>query len=78
MHHRINTIIMNTAREMPNNIVNYKSDNIIKCAILAYLVLQNANIPQSIEATKSNNESDLNQDGKLETKDLEYVYNIME
>jgi hypothetical protein len=41
-------------------------------------VLQNTNIPQSIEATKSNNGSDLNQDGKLETKELEYAYNIME
>jgi hypothetical protein len=69
---------MNTAREVLNNVENYKSDNIIKCAILAYLVLQNANIPQNIEATKSNNKSDLNQDGKLETKELEYAYNIME
>jgi hypothetical protein len=69
---------MNTAREVLNNIENYKSDNIIKCAILAYLVLQNANIPQSIEATKSNNKSDLNQDEKLETKELEYTYNTME
>jgi hypothetical protein len=69
---------MNTAREVLNNVENYKSDNIIKCAILAYLVLQNANIPQSIEATKSNNKSDLNQDEKLETKELEYTYNTME
>jgi hypothetical protein len=69
---------MNTAREMLNNVDNYRSDNIIKCAILAYLVHQNANIPQNIEATKSNNENDLNIDGKIETKELEYAYNIME
>ena len=69
---------MNTAREMLNNVDNYRSDNIIKCAILAYLVHQKDNIPQSIEATKSNNESDLNKDGKIEAKELEYAHNIME
>jgi hypothetical protein len=33
---------------------------------IAYLVHQNINIPKRIEATKSINEIDLNQDGKLE------------
>ena len=56
--HRINR--MNTTREMLNNVENYISDNIIKCAILAYLVNKNINIPQSIEATKPINKSDIN------------------
>ena len=76
VHHRINRL--NTAREMLYNVDNYRRDNIIKFMILAYLVHQNANISQSIEATKSNNESDLNKDGKIEAKELEYAHNIME
>jgi hypothetical protein len=36
---------MNTAREMLHNDDNYRSDNIIKCAILADLAHQKANIP---------------------------------
>ena len=59
---------------MLQNLENYKSNNIIKCAALHYLVDQNTNIPQCLEATKLFNEIDLNQDGKLETNELEYAY----
>ena len=59
---------------MLQNLENYKSDNIIKCAALHYLVHQNTNIPQYLEATKLFNEIDLNQDGKLETNELENAY----
>jgi calcium-dependent protein kinase len=74
LYHRINTVKMNDAREMLNNVENYRSNNIIKCAVLAYLVHQNINMPQCIEATKLFNEIDLNQDGKLEPEEIEYAY----
>ena len=73
-YYKINTINQNDVREMLNNLENYKSDNIIKCAVLAYLIHQNNNIPQCLEAIKLFNEIDLNQDGKLETNELEYAY----
>ena len=62
------------AIEMLKNLENYKSDNIIKCAVLAYLVHQNTNIPQCLDATKLFKDIDLNHDGKLETNELEYAY----
>ena len=74
VYHAINAVEINEAREMLNNVENYKSDNIIKCAVLAYLVHQNTNIPQCLQAIKLFNEIDLNQDGKLEPSELEYAY----
>ena len=74
VYHRINTIKMNDAKELLNNVENYTSNNIIKCAVLAYLVHRNTNMPQCIEAIKLFNEVDLNQDGKLEPEELEYAY----
>ena len=55
---------------MLNNVENYRSDNFIKCVVMAYLVHQNINIPKRIEATKQINEIGLNQDGKLENNEL--------
>ena len=63
-----------TARQMILNIENYKSDNIIKCAVLAYLVHQNTNIKQCIDAGKIFRSIDLDHDGKLEKKELIYAY----
>ena len=74
VYNKINTINQNDVSEMLNNLENYKSDNIIKCAVLAYLIHQNSNIPQCLEAIKLFNEIDLNQDGKLEANELECVY----
>ena len=62
------------AKEMILNIENYKSDNIIKCAVLAYLVHQNTNIKQCIDAGKLFRSIDLDHDGKLEKKELIYAY----
>ena len=74
LYHKINAINQNDARDMLQNLEHFKSENIIKCAALAYLVHQNTNIPQCLEATKLFNEIDLNQDGKLEKNELEYAY----
>ena len=57
-----------------NNLDYYKSDNIIKCAVLAYLVHQNTNIKECINASYLFNEIDLNKDGKLEKNELINAY----
>ena len=74
-YQRINTVNPFDVREMIKNLEKYKSDNIIKCAVLAYLVHQNTNIPQCLEITKLFKDIDLNHDGKLEPYELNYAYN---
>ena len=73
---KLNQINNKEAMEMFKNLENYKSDNIIKCAVLAYLVHQNSNILPCLEATKLFNNIDLNHDGKLEINELEYAYTM--
>ena len=53
---------------------NYKSDNIIKCAVLAYLVHQNTNLKECKDASKLFNALDKDHDGKLKKNDLIYAY----
>ena len=72
--YRVNTINVNTAKNMITNLEYYRSDNIIKCAVLAYLVHQNTNIKECIDASYLFTEIDLNKDGKLERNELEYAY----
>ena len=69
--YRVNTINPDLARNMMTNLEYYKSDNIIKCAVLAYLVHQNTNSKECINASYLFNEIDLNKDGKLEKNELE-------
>ena len=59
-----------TVQQMLSNLENYKSDNIIKCAVLAYLVHQNTNIKECMDASKLFNSLDLNHDGKLTKNEL--------
>ena len=59
---------------MFQNLELYKSDNIIKCAVLAYLVHQNTNIKECINASYLFTEIDLNIDGKLEKNELVSAY----
>ena len=72
--YRVNTINPNEAKSMMNNLDYYKSDNIIKCAVLAYLVHQNTNIKECINASYLFTEIDLNKDGKLEKNELINAY----
>ncbi len=58
------------AKQMLSNMENYKSDNIIKCAVLAYLVHQNTNINECQLASKLFNSLDTDHDGKLMKSDL--------
>ena len=69
--YRVNTINVDLAKNMMHNLEYYKSDNIIKCAVLAYLVHQNTNSQECIDASNLFLEIDLNNDGKLEKNELE-------
>ena len=71
--YRMNSVNSSLAQAMIKNLENYKSNNIIKCAVLAYLVHQSTNIQECINASKLFNEIDLNKDGKLEKDELEYA-----
>ena len=71
--YRINSINAQSSQAMIKNLENYKSNNIIKCAVLAYLVHQNINIRECVNASKLFTEIDLNKDGKLEKNELEYA-----
>ena len=69
----INSINSASAQAMIKNLEKYKSNNIIKCAVIAYLVHQNINIKECVNASKLFTEIDLNKDGKLEKNELEYA-----
>ena len=71
---RIDYLDENLAREMISNLERYKSDNIIKCAVLAYLVHQNTNIKPCVDASKLFSSLDTNHDGKLEKDELKAGY----
>ena len=70
---RMNSINATMAQAMIKNLEKYKSNNIIKCAVLAYLVHQNTNIRECVNASKLFTEIDLNKDGKLEKNELEFA-----
>ena len=71
---RVKTISEEEAKNMLNNLELYKSDNIIKCAVLAYLVHQNTNIKECVSASYLFLDIDLNKDGKLEKNELINAY----
>ena len=71
---RVKTISEEEAKSMLNNLELYKSDNIIKCAVLAYLVHQNTNIKECVNASYLFLDIDLNKDGKLEKNELINAY----
>ena len=62
------------AREMLLNLENYKSDNLIKCAVIAYLVHQNTNLEECINASKLFRSIDNEHDGKLDKNELVNAY----
>ena len=68
---KINVIPKSLAIEMINNMKNYnKNDNILYCAVIAYLVHNNLNDEQCIEAEKLFNKIDLDSNGKIEKHEL--------
>ena len=67
----VNIIDKDLAFQMIKNMQNYnKHDNILYCAVLAYLVHHNSNEKECIEAGKLFNILDLNNNGKIEKNEL--------
>ena len=52
------------------NLTKYKSDNILRCAVIAYLVHNNTQLNQAHEAVKLFNRIDKNGDGKISREEL--------
>ena len=67
---KVNTIPLELARELIQNMTKYRSDNMLKCAVIAYLVHHIINTEECIEASKLFIKIDLNSDGKIEKHEL--------
>ena len=67
---KVNTIAPELARELIQNMTKYRSDNILKCAVIAYLVHHITNTEECFEASKLFIKIDLNYDGKIEKHEL--------
>ena len=67
---KVNAIAPELARELIDNMTQYKSDNILKCAVIAYLVHHITNTEECNEASKLFIKIDLNSDGKIEKHEL--------
>ena len=67
---KINTIPHELAMQLITNMTKYKSNNMLKCAAIAYLVHHLTNTEECMEASKLFNKIDLNSDGKIEKHEL--------
>ena len=53
-----------------NNLINYRTDNPLRCAVLAYLVHNNMQLEQVHDAIKLFNKIDINGDGQISKDEL--------
>ena len=67
---KVNMISPELAKELITNMTKYKSTNMLKCAVVAYLVHHLTNTEECMEASKLFNKIDLNSDGKIEKHEL--------
>jgi len=67
---KVNTISPVLAKELIQNMTKYRSDNMLKCAVIAYLVHHIINSEECTEASKLFIKIDLNSDGKIEKHEL--------
>ena len=67
---KVNYISPELAKELIQNMTKYKSDNMLKCAVIAYLVHHITNTEECNEASKLFIKIDLNYDGKIEKHEL--------
>ena len=67
---KVNTIPLELARQLIQNMTKYRSDNMLKCAVIAYLVHHITNTEECLEASKLFIKIDLNYDGKIEKHEL--------
>ncbi len=67
---KVNSIPPELARQLIQNMTKYRSDNMLKCAVIAYLVHHIINTEECVEASKLFIKIDLNYDGKIEKHEL--------
>ena len=67
---KVNSIAPELAKELINNMTKYRSDNMLKCAVIAYLVHHITNTEECFEASKLFIKIDLNSDGRIEKHEL--------
>ena len=67
---KVNCIEPELAKELIENMTKYKSDNVLKCAVIAYLIHHITNTEECNEASKLFIKIDLNSDGKIEKHEL--------
>ena len=67
---QLNNIETTNANKLVNNLKRYKSDNILRCAVIAYLVHNNTQLSQAHDAIKLFNKIDANGDGKIVKEEL--------
>ena len=67
---QMNNIESTNAYKLVENLKRYKSDNILRCAVIAYLVHNNTQLTQAHEAIKLFNKIDTNGDGKIVKSEL--------
>ena len=67
---KVNTIPQALAKELISNMTKYKSNNMLKCAVIAYLIHHLTNTEECLEASKLFIKIDLNSDGKIEKHEL--------
>ena len=53
-----------------NNLINYRTDNPLRCAVLAYLIHNNMQLEHVHEAIKLFNKMDINGDGQISKEEL--------
>ena len=66
----INSINEINTIKLIRNLINYRSDNILRCAVIAYLVHNNTQLNQAHDAIKLFNNIDENGDGKISKEEL--------
>ena len=67
---KINSITEINTIKLIGNLINYRSDNILRCAVIAYLVHNNTQLKEAHEAIKLFNQIDENGDGRITKEEL--------
>ena len=67
---KLNNLSKNRTQKLVENLTKYKSDNILRCAVIAYLVHNNTQLSQAHDAIKLFNQIDENGDGKITREEL--------
>ena len=67
---KVNIIAPQLAKELIQNMTEYRSDNMLKCAVIAYLIHHITNTEECLEASKLFSKIDINNDGKIEKNEL--------